>query len=171
MKLSWKKLSVIAAVGATLLLTTAVLVFSQGPQEPPRRGGFGHGPGGQDGPGRRDGFGPLAGLNLTDAQKEQIKKIHESSAESTRQLREQMRTLHENQRDAMTGTFDEAAVRAAAEARAKIQVELEVAHARTRVQVENVLTPEQKAQLAARHQNMRRMGPPKPPPPPGAPQL
>jgi len=168
-KLSWKKLSVLAAVGATLLLMTAVVVFSQGPQEPPRPGGFGHGPGRHGGPGHHDGFGPLAGLNLTDAQKEQIKTIHEKSAESTRQLREQMRTLHENQRDAMTATFDEAAVRAAAEARARIQVELEVAHARTRAEVENVLTPEQKAQLAARHK--RRMGPPKPPPPPGAPQL
>ena len=144
MKLNWKKLSVAAGIGAVLLLTTAVVVFSQNPPRrpdaPPASGGFRHGP---HGPGE---FGPLGGLNLTDAQKEQIKKIHESFAESTEALREQMRTLHENQTaDPMSGTFDEAAFRSAAEARAKIQVELEVQHAKMMSQVANVLTPEQRA--------------------------
>ena len=69
----------------------------------------------------------------------------------------------------MSGTFDEAAVRAAAEARAKIQVELEVAHAKIMSQIAGVLTAEQKAQLAAKHEQMRRLGPP--PPPPGAPAV
>lgn len=174
MKSNWKKLSAAAGVVAAVLLTAAVVVFSQNP--PPRPDGppgpwpdgFRHrGPGGPGGPGE---FGPLAGLNLTDAQKEQIKKIHESFEESTQALRDQMRALHDKETaDPLSGTFDEAAFRSAAEARAKIQVEMEVQHAKMMSQVANVLTAEQKAQLAERHEQMRRMGPPKPPPPPREP--
>ena len=106
-------------------------------------GGFGHrGPGGPGGPGE---FGPLAGLNLTDAQKEQVKKIHDSFDESTKALRDQMRTLHDNDTaDPLSGNFDEAAFRSAAEARAKIQVEMEVQHAKMMSQVAAILTPDQK---------------------------
>jgi Spy/CpxP family protein refolding chaperone len=150
MRQNRKKLGgIILATGALLLM--AVVGFSQhgGQQGPPPPGGQGfHG-----GPGGRDGLlGHLSReLNLTDEQKAQIKKISESAEESTRGLREQMRTLHESQPDPLNaGTFDEAAVRAAAQARANIQVELEVAHARTMSQVMAVLTPEQRAQLSER---------------------
>ena len=164
MKLNWKKFSVVAAIGAALLLTTAIVVFSQGPQGPPRGGGF-------HGPGPHDGLGPFGReLNLTDDQKAAIKKIMDSFEASTKALHEQLRTLHESEPDPMSGTFDEAAVRAAAEARAKIQVELEVTHARIMSQVAGVLTAEQKAQLAARHEKMRRMGPPPPRPPDSQPE-
>ena len=161
MKLNWKKLSVATAIGAMLLLTTAVVVFSQGPQAPPRERGFRHGPGGPGGPG-----GPFADLNLTEDQKAQIQKINESYREGEQALHEQMRALHESQGDPMSGQFNEAAVRSAAEARAKIQIELEVSQARKMSEIRNVLTAEQKAQLAERHKHMRRMGPPPPPPPP-----
>ena len=172
MKLNWKKFSVAATIAGALLLTTAAVVFSQNPpQRPdgppgPPRGPFGHGPHGPRGPG---GFGPLAGLNLTDAQKEQIKQIHEGFAEQTKALRDQMRTLHESQRDPMSN-FDEAAVRSAAETRAKVQVEMEVAHAKMMSQVVNVLTAEQRAQMAERP-NHRRKGPPRPPAPPDEPEF
>lgn len=177
MKLNWKKPAIVTGIGAIVLAMTAIVVFSQNPpQRPdgppgPPRGGFGHrGPGGSGGPGE---FGPLAGLNLTDAQKEQIKKIHESFDESTKALRDQMRALHENDiADPLSGNFDEAAFRAAAEARARVQVEMEVQHAKMMSQVASILTAEQKAQLAERHEHMRRMGPPPPPPPPpGEPQF
>ena len=176
MKLNWKKPAIIAGIGAIILAMTAVVVFSQNPpQRPdgppgPPPGGFGHrGPGGPGGPG---GFGPLAGLNLNDAQKVQIKKIHESFEESTKALRDQMRALHDNDTaDPMSGNFDEASFRSAAEARAKIQVEMEVQHAKMMSQVVNILTPDQKSQLAERHEQMRRMGPPTPPPPPREPEF
>ncbi|HEX8922233.1 MAG TPA: Spy/CpxP family protein refolding chaperone, partial [Pyrinomonadaceae bacterium] len=115
----------------------------QGPHPPGR--GFRGGPGG-------DLLGHLSReLNLTEDQKAQIKKIADSAEESTKALREQMRSLHESQPDPLSaGTFDEAAVRAAAQARANVQVELEVAHARTMSQVLAVLTTEQKAQLSER---------------------
>jgi Spy/CpxP family protein refolding chaperone len=148
----------------SVLLAAAVIVVSQQPQGPPPRGPMGPGfHGGFPGPGGPDGLGPLADLNLTDAQKEQIKKIHESFADTTKQLHEQMRTLHESQGDPMSGEFNEAAVRLAAEARARIQVELEVLHAKMMSEVATVLTAEQKAQLAEGHSQMRRMGPPRPP--------
>lgn len=172
MKLNWKTFSVAAAFAGALLLTTGAVVFSQnppprpdGPPGPPR-GPFGHGP---HGPGAPGGFGPLAGLNLTDAQKEQLKQIHEAFAEQTKALRDQMRTLHETQRDPLSN-FDEAAIRSAAEARAKIQVEMEVAHAKMMAQMVNVLTAEQRAQMAERHKH-RGMGPPRPPAPPGEPEF
>lgn len=176
MKLNWKKSAIVGGIGAIVLAATAVVVLPQnppprpdGPPGPPR-GGFGHrGPGGPGGPGE---FGPLAGLNLTDAQKEQVKKIHESFDESTKALREQMRTLHDNDTaDPLSGNFDEATFRSEAEARAKIQVEMEVQHAKMMSQVVNILTAEQKAQLAERHEQMRRMGPPPPLPLPGDPQF
>jgi Spy/CpxP family protein refolding chaperone len=77
-----------------------------------------------------------------------------------------MRALVEGQGDPMSGEFNEAAVRTAAEARAKIQVEMEVSHARMMSQMFGVLTAEQRAQLAAHREEMRRQAPP-PPQPPG----
>jgi len=133
------------------------------------RGGFG--PGGLQPP--RPGFlpfGPFTGdLNLTEDQKSAIRKISESFRENDKALLDQMRSLHENQADLLQGEFSEAAVRAAAEARAKIQVELEVSHAKMMAQMLNVLTAEQKAQLAAKRQEMQRMF--RPPQPPDQPPL
>jgi protein CpxP len=96
-------------------------------------------------------------LNLTDAQKEQMRQIAERYRESTRALRQQARAARNAGGDAFSGTFDEAAVRAAAQARANAHVELEVAQARMASEMYAVLTPEQKAQLeAARQQREQR---------------
>jgi Spy/CpxP family protein refolding chaperone len=161
MKLKLKKMSGFIAIACALLLATVVGFSQQGrPPGPPPGGGF-HG-----GPGPRDGLGPLArDLNLSDDQKTQIKKITDSFEESTKALRDQLRTLHESEPDPLSGgAFDEAAVRAAAQARANVQVELEVAHARLMSQVFAILTTEQKAQLAAKRQEFeqrRGEGPPR----------
>ena len=161
MNFNWKKWSAVVAIVGALVLMGSVIAFSQGPQGPPRGGGF------RGGPGPRDGLGPIArDLNLTDAQKAEIKKITESFQASTKDLHDQLRTLHESEPDPMNGNFDEAAVRAAAEARAKVQIELEVSHAKMMSQIAGVLTAEQKTQLAAKRQQFERQGPP--PPPPGS---
>lgn len=164
MRLSLKKTSGVVAIAGALMLAMTVAVFSQQegrPPGPPPGGGFRGGPGF---PGR-DGLGPLArDLNLTDDQKAQIKKITASFEESTKALRDQLRKLHESEPDPLSGAaFDEAAVRAAAEARAGVQVDLEVARARMMSQIFAVLTTEQKAQLATRRQQFeqrRHDGPP-----------
>ena len=153
MSRNWKKMSGVIAIAATFLLAIAMVGFSQqgrrpqGP--PPDGGGFRGGPGGH-----RDGLGPLArDLNLTDDQKAQIKKIQDSFETSRKAFREQLRSLHESEPDPLSGgAFDEAAVRAAAQARANVQIELEVSHARMMSQIFTVLTSEQKAQLAAKRQ-------------------
>jgi protein CpxP len=165
MRLNWKKTGGIMAIVGALLLMCAMVALSQGPQGPPRGGGFRGGPGGPGGP--HDGLGPLArDLNLTDEQKAQIKKITDSFAESTKALHDQLHTLRESQPDPLSGAaFDEAAVRAAAEARARVEVELEVTHARIMSQIFSLLTPEQKARLAAKRQEFEQRHKDGPPPP------
>lgn len=117
---------------------------------------------GREGRGRGKGFegdrGGFPGrfaekLNLTDAQKEQMRQIAARFRESTKALRQQERGRERDGFDAFKGgTFDEAAVRAAAQQRANAQVEFEVARARMMYEMYNVLTPEQKAQLAQERQ-------------------
>jgi protein CpxP len=161
MKFNWKKSTLIIAIAGALLLTATAAVavaFSHGHgrwQRPPQGEGF------RRGPGRHDGLGPLArDLNLTDDQKAQIKKITDSFEESNKALFDQLRTLHQNEPDPLSGNFDEAAVRTAAEARAKVQIELEVSRAKMMSQIAGVLTAEQKAQAAAKRQQFERKGPP-----------
>ena len=159
MKLN-RKLTMGLVIAGALVLVAAVAGFSHGGrhQGPPWEGGF------RGGQGPRDGLGPMArDLNLTDAQKAQIKTITESFRENEKPLFDQLRTLRESEPDPMSGTFDEAAVRTAAEARAKIQIELEVSHAKMMSQIAAVLTADQKAQLAAKRQQFERQGPPRPP--------
>ncbi|HSB26679.1 MAG TPA: Spy/CpxP family protein refolding chaperone [Pyrinomonadaceae bacterium] len=161
MKLSWKTLGFAVGSVVLLIIATAIVVVSQGPQGPegPRGEGF------RRGPGPRGGMMPMfRELNLTDDQKAQIKQIMESEAASTKELHEKLRALHASEPEPFSTTFDEAAVRAAAEARAKIDVELQVSHARAMSQIAAILTAEQKAQLAARKPQFRE-GPPPPPEP------
>ena len=111
--------------------------------------------GGQEGRGHEGGFaGRFAEkLNLTDAQKEQMKQIAARHRESTKALRQQMRQARGGDEGFLNGgTFNESAVRSAAQARANAQVELEVARARMMSEMYAVLTPEQKAQLATERQ-------------------
>ena len=114
------------------------------------------GRGDKEGRGMHGGFGGhfTEKLNLTDAQKEQMSQIRARFNESTKALREHSREGRGGgDFDALKdGTFNESAVRAAAQARANAQVEMEVARARMMSEMYNVLTPEQKAQLAADRQ-------------------
>ena len=121
------------------------------------------GPGGhRGGPGRH---GDMLGhftreLNLTDAQQAQVKQLADAFHESNKALHEQLMKggpggHFEGLKD---GAFDEAAVRAAAQARANLHVEMEVAHARLMSQIYALLTPEQKAKVAElrqRHEQRR----------------
>jgi Spy/CpxP family protein refolding chaperone len=151
MKLSWKTLGLAAISVLALIVMTAAVVVSQG------QGDFRRGP-------RGEGLPFLRNLNLTDAQKAEIKKIMDSEAASTKDFHDQLRTLHESEPAPFSTTFDEASVRAAAEARAKIEIELQVSHARTMSQIANILTADQRAQLEARKPQFRE-GPPPPPEP------
>ena len=142
------------ALAGTLMLT-GVVGFAQQGAAPQGQDGKEHG---KMHRGRRGGMrgefgGPFGRLNLTDAQKEQMKQIAARYREAAKAKRGESRG--ERRRggfDPSTGVFDEAAVRAAAQARANAHVEREVAHARMMHEMYNVLTAEQKAQLAAERQ-------------------
>lgn len=163
-----KMIGGLALAAALMIGSIAVLGHRGDARGHEGRRGFGaaQGPGGHGGrgPGRggpRSGLlGPLAhDLDLTDAQKEQIKQIEASFAESTKPLHEQFFKAGGDPFGGLTdGAFDEAAVRAAAQARAAVQVELEVARARAHSQVYALLTAEQKATLAERRQQFQRRG-------------
>ena len=152
------------ALAAALLVTAVGLARQDGPH------GFGGPPPeGRGGPrrGGPGGLGPLAReLNLTDAQKAQIKQIEDGFRESTKSLHEQLFQAGGGPLDGLTDTFDEAAARSAAQARAGVQVELEVAHAKMMSQIYALLTAEQKAKVAELKQKFAQR---QPPPPGGAP--
>lgn len=130
----------------------------QGQNGQERAGREWHGRGGKGRHGGRGGFGLFGGrfaekLNLTDAQKAQIEQIATRYHESFKSARQQRRGERSGGFDLLNGgTFNESAVRAAAQARANARVEMEVMRARMMFEMYNVLTPEQKAQLAAARQ-------------------
>ena len=108
------------------------------------------------GPRRGDFAGPFGRLNLSDAQREQMRQIAERYRETFRTQRERGPAGRGGGFDPLAGgAFDEAAVRAAAQARANAQVEHEVARARMMHEMYGVLTAEQKAQLQAFRQELR----------------
>lgn len=151
----------LALAGAMAL--TGVVGFAQtgqGQNEKPR----GERGWGREGRGHKGGFGRGEGflgdrfaekLNLTDAQKAQMEQIAERFRQTAQSLRGQGRGERGEDSDAFGGAFNESAVRAAAQARANRQVEMEVAHARMMHEMYNVLTPEQKSQLEADRQQRR----------------
>jgi len=153
---SKKLLGGVALSGALML--TAVVGFAQqaattqegGDQDRTERHG------GKGMRGMRGGFGGhfMRNLNLTEAQKQQMGQIAGRYEESMKALRGQSGDAKRGgDFDAFAGgTFDEAAVRAAAQRRANAHVEMEVMRARMMSEMYNILTPEQKTQLAAERQ-------------------
>lgn len=160
MKLNWKKLGSAATLVGALLLLSIVGFSQQGPPQGPPPGDFHRGPGGP-----HDGLGPLGrGVNLTDAQKAQIKTLIENFETSTKALHDQIKALHESAPDPWSDSFDAAAASKVAQQVAPLQANLEVAHLTLMSQIYALLTPEQKAQVAANKQAMAQRHPPGPPP-------
>lgn len=88
-------------------------------------------------------------LDLTDAQKEQMKTIGEASRETTKGLRENQRNIRRQLGELGTdGTFDQAAVETLAGQQADIQKQLIIERQKVKAQMFAILTPEQKAKFA-----------------------
>ena len=141
----------IAAGLAAALISGSALALAQGPgpgMPGPRGFGGGHGPGpGMD-------FG-LRGLDLSDAQREQVKTIVDSHRDELRQVGEKMREAHKAFAEATNAeTIDEAAIRAKSTAVASAMADEAVLRAKVRAEVLTVLTAEQQEQLKARRQEM-----------------
>jgi len=93
------------------------------------------------------GSGPER-LNLTEAQREQIRTLREAQRTDQQLLREKMSAARQQLRQAMRADVpDEAAVRAAVGAVAALQADQAVLQARARAQFMEVLTPEQQARM------------------------
>ncbi|HKS29470.1 MAG TPA: Spy/CpxP family protein refolding chaperone [Pyrinomonadaceae bacterium] len=159
MKLTGTRKIAGALAFSAVMALTGVTGFAQQQTTQGQEGGKARGERRWGGKGFGDRRGGLMGgrfaeqLNLTDAQKEQIKQIATRYRESAKAQRGERRGQRARGFDAFGGgTFNEAEVRAAAQARANAQVERQVAHARMMSEIYNVLTAEQKAQLATLRQ-------------------
>jgi len=90
----------------------------------------------------------LRGLNLTEAQRDQVFKIHHDQASA---VHEQMKVVERSRQDlrqlAMADRFDEARARQIADTQAKALANLAVMRAQTMARVREILTPEQRQQL------------------------
>jgi protein CpxP len=160
-----KRILVVASI-AVLVVGATIFALAQGHQGPGEK--------------RRGGPGDMVEhmsreLNLTDAQKEQVKTILESQR-STEEERHAKLDEIRKQIDAATanGQFDEAQVRTLANQQAQIMADEMVDHARMHSKIYALLTAEQrtKADQLMKNHGERRRGPGfghhgPPPPPPG----
>ena len=101
------------------------------------------------------GFGgPMVGmmadyLDLTDAQRAQVKDIMAKEKTTMKPLMEQMRQAHQQLRQLEeSSTFDEPKVRALASQNTQLMTDLIVQKARIKNEMYQVLTPEQRTKLA-----------------------
>jgi protein CpxP len=105
------------------------------------------------------GLLPMFGreLQLTDAQRDQVKAIADSHRDEWRGLADRARTAHQALEAAVTGdTIDEGLIRQKSAEVAAIEADLAVARAHAYNEVVQLLTADQKAKLQtlkAAHQN------------------
>ena len=144
----------LAAVALGLSAVAAVSAQRPGDGQPPfgGRGGRGGpgGPGGRmGGSGGPGGIGiPLDRLNLTDAQRDQVKSVVDSHQAEVRPLGEKAMTARRALEQAVTAdTIDEGAIRAKAADVASVESDMAVARARVYADVLQILTSDQRAKL------------------------
>ncbi|MGE3956571.1 MAG: Spy/CpxP family protein refolding chaperone [Vicinamibacterales bacterium] len=120
------------------------------------RGGDVRGPGGPGGPGGRRGgpggpgmLGPMMfrQLDLTSDQRERVRQIMDAHRDEQQAIGDRARKAHEALQDAITGTFDESAIRARSAEVAAVDADMAVAQARVFGEVYQILTAEQQQEL------------------------
>ena len=89
---------------------------------------------------------PLHALELTEAQREQVRTILQSHRDEGRALAEKAQTAMETLRKATEGTLDEGAASQAGQGVGAVIAEAAVLRAKVRTEVLAVLTPEQQAE-------------------------
>ena len=88
------------------------------------------------------------GIELTDAQKEQMKAISQASREGSKSLRDQMQANRRQMEQATANGFNEAQVQAIAQQQGALHAQMIVERERVKSQMFAILTAEQKAKLA-----------------------
>ena len=135
------QVNIMAAVFGLTVVTA--LAFGQAAVRP---SGFGH---------RDSGLGNILGmmgdyLDLTDAQRTQMKAILTKEKPTIQPLMQQLKQGHQQMRQLEeAGAFDEAKVRAVATQQSQAMTELMVQTARIKSEMMQVLTPDQKTKLVA----------------------
>ncbi|MDA1184765.1 MAG: Spy/CpxP family protein refolding chaperone [Acidobacteria bacterium] len=139
-------MATLAILGGTVLAGS--VMAAQGPGPGGMRGHAPGGPGGAGGPGGRGAGMALGALDLTEAQREQVRQLTQQHRAQTRALAERVRAAEEAQREAMEASpFNEQQVRVAAQAFAEAQTDMAVQQARLRSDIHALLTPDQQQQL------------------------
>jgi Spy/CpxP family protein refolding chaperone len=122
-------------------LVGAGVLYAQGP-------GFGQGRGFGRGPGGPGVMLPLRQLDLTEAQRQQIRQLTERHRTDVRPLLERLRSAASAQQQAMNAVpVDEGRVRAAVEDLARVQADVAVQQARFQSDIFTLLTPEQQQRV------------------------
>ena len=160
-----RRILMIASI-AVLVIGATIFAVAQGPEQMRKMHSYGRGPHGHG-----DMLEHMAReLNLTDAQKQQVKGVMEATESSAQGIHAKMEEIHK-QIEAATanGQFDETQVRTLANQQAQIQADMMVEHLRAKSKIFAVLTPEQRTKAEEMHQRMgpggpggprRRQGPP-----------
>ena len=132
--------SLATGVAVMALLATSV-TWAQGP----RGGPFGR----RGGPGPMGGGFPLAQLNLTEAQREQVRGVRERYREQTQALAARLGEVADKQRQAIeTLPVNETLITSVTQDMTLAQVDLAIQEARLNSEIWSVLTPEQQAEVA-----------------------
>lgn len=136
---------VISAVAALALVLTAAFAAGQAEQAQQKHMRGEHG---------MFGARMAQQLGLSDAQRQQIKSIMETEKPKMQPLMQQLKAERQEM-DSLTtsGTFDEAAVRAAASKQAQTITDVAVERARVKSQIFAVLTPEQRTKAQEMEKN------------------
>jgi Spy/CpxP family protein refolding chaperone len=120
----------VVAVAAAAGLAAAVVAYAQAPAQTPTQPA------------------PVARLNLSQAQKDQVKAFRDGQRKDVQAVRERMRAAHRQLREAMQADApDESAVRTASAAVAAAQADHLALRAQAKGQLMQVLTPEQRQQM------------------------
>ena len=135
-----------------IVIATSALALAQNTNQDPRpfrgRGGMPGGPG-MAGPGMLPMLSPR--LNLTDAQKDQIKNISTAHKDEWKALNDRAMAAHRVLMEAgTTGASDEAVIRKLSADVAAVEADVSVARARSFDEVWAILTPDQQSQLKAK---------------------
>ena len=99
----------------------------------------------------------LAGVPLTDQQQEQIHQLLHAGFEQIKPLRQQIHDLHRQVGDALagSGSVDQGQLTGLEQQIAQLRGQIDQQRLETALQVRALLTPEQLAQAAQAHQQLR----------------
>lgn len=123
--------------------------FAQGPGGPGRPGGRGGRAGGPGGPG--DLGLPLAQLNLTDSQRQQIRELTQRRLQDGEQIQARLRAAMDARRAAIEASpVNEGAIRSTTADLVAAETEAAILQAHLRADVVALLTPEQQDQVKKR---------------------